>query len=150
MTTITDAPPVRSLRDRVRALVETKPFQRSIIGLILVNAVILGLETYPAVMDAIGHELELLNTVIIVVFVAELVLRIWAYGWRFFTNGWNIFDFFVVVVALIPAGAEAGVLRVLRLLRVRRRARRGRRSSRGCTRRTRPCRSGSRRRASSS
>ena len=86
----------------------------------MINAVILGLETYPGVVDAAGEVLTAINAVIIAIFVVEIVLRIVASGWRFFTNGWNIFDLLVVAVALIPASGSASVLRVLRLLRVMR------------------------------
>lgn len=106
------------LRARVRALVEKKWFQRFIIALIVINAVILGIETYPAVMAEYGDTLHLINGIIIGLFVAEIVLRIYAYGWPFFKDGWNLFDFFVVVAALVPAGTQSGALRLLRLLRV--------------------------------
>jgi voltage-gated sodium channel len=109
---------MRAARERVRQLVESPPFQRAIIGLIVVNAVILGLETYPAIMESAGEVLHVVNVVIIGVFVVEIALRVFAYGRRFFLNGWNIFDFLVVVVALIPAGQGSAVLRVLRLLRI--------------------------------
>lgn len=106
------------LRARVKALVEKKWFLRAVIVLIVINAVILGLETYPAVMDAYGDLLHTINGVIIAIFVVEIVLRIYAYGWPFFKDGWNLFDFFVVIAALVPAGAASGALRLLRLLRV--------------------------------
>jgi voltage-gated sodium channel len=111
---------MRAARERVRTLVESKPFQRSIIVLIVLNAVILGLETYPVIVNVAGDFLGIVNAVIIGIFVVEISLRIFAHGLAFFRNGWNLFDLFVVIVALIPAGSEAGVLRVLRLLRVMR------------------------------
>ncbi len=109
---------MKSARERVRRLVELRNFQRVIIALIIVNAAILGLETYPVVMDAVGGMLAVVNGLIIAIFVAEIALRLFAHGLSFFRNGWNIFDLFVVVVALIPAGGEAGVLRVIRVLRL--------------------------------
>lgn len=105
-------------RAAVRRLVERRWFQRSVIALIIVNAVILGMETYPAIMARHGHLLEQINFVIVAVFVVELVLRLYAYGWKFFRSGWNVFDFIVVVAALIPAGTTSAALRLLRLLRV--------------------------------
>src|SRR5687767_11658402 len=100
---------MRSARERVRRLVESKVFQRSIIALIVVNAIILGLETYPAITESAGDALGVLNAVIVGIFVAEIVLRIFAGGWRFFLNGWNVFDFLVVVIALVPAGQGSAV-----------------------------------------
>lgn len=105
-------------RAAVRRLVEQPAFQRVIIGLIVFNAVILGLETYPAVVARFGPGLEAVNAVVVAVFVLELVLRIYAYGWRFFRSGWNIFDFVVVIAALVPASSTSAALRLLRLLRV--------------------------------
>ena len=107
-----------SLRARVARLVESRPFQSAIIALIVINAIVLGIETYPAVMTRWGDLLQVINTVLVAVFVIEIVLRIFAHGPRFFRDGWSLFDLFVVVVALIPASAGSEVLRVLRLLRV--------------------------------
>ncbi len=52
------------------------------------------------------------------IFCAELLLRLWVYRWRFFTGGWNIFDFVIVIVSLLPAAGPFSVLRSLRILRV--------------------------------
>lgn len=109
---------MEAARARVRQLTESTPFGRFIIGLILLNAVVLGLETYPRVMDSFGDVLMTANVVIVTIFVIEIVLRIFAHGWSFFKDGWSIFDFFVVLVAVIPAGGGSEVLRILRLLRV--------------------------------
>lgn len=105
-------------RARVRLLVEKRWFQRFIITLIVFNAVILGLETYPALVAPYGGIFAAVNVAVIAIFVVELLLRIYAYGWRFFKDGWNIFDFIVVVAALVPADTGSAALRLLRLLRV--------------------------------
>lgn len=106
------------MRQRVLRLVEDKRFQSAIIVLIVINAAILGLETSPGIMAEWGHLLRPLNTATIVVFVIEIVLRIFAHRGAFFKDGWSLFDFFVVAVALIPASGSSEVLRVLRILRV--------------------------------
>lgn len=62
----------------MRRLVEQAWFRRSIIGLIVLNAVILGVETYPQVMVHYSGPLHLANAIIVVVFVIELVLRLYA------------------------------------------------------------------------
>ncbi len=107
-----------SPRRRVRALVESKPFQRFIIGLILLNAVVLGLETSPQVMAEWGEVLHLVNTVTVGIFVVEIALRIYGHGAAFFRDGWNLFDLFVVLIALVPAAEGSSVVRILRILRV--------------------------------
>jgi voltage-gated sodium channel len=99
-------------------------FHDAIIGVIIVNAVILGLETSPRIMQSAGSWLLALNWIIQAIFVFEIALRILAHWPRpaaFFRGGWNVFDFVVVAVALLPAsGGFATIGRLLRLLRVTR------------------------------
>ncbi len=104
-------------RDRVRALVDDKRFQLTIIWVIVVNAVTLGLETSRTVMTAVGGVLHAVDHVILGVFVTELVLRLYAYGWRFFRDPWNVFDFVIVAISVIPTSGAFSVLRALRILR---------------------------------
>lgn len=92
--------------------------QRSIIVLIVVNAVILGMETSPAIMAAWGPVLLRLDSIILGVFVLEIALLITARGWRYFKDPWGIFDVIVVGIALLPASGPFAVLRALRVLRV--------------------------------
>ena len=89
-----------------------------LIVLILVNAVILGLETFPGIMQSYGPFLKTIDRIILAIFVAEILLRIVANGWRFFRDPWSLFDFSVVAIALIPASGPLAVLRTLRVLRV--------------------------------
>lgn len=99
-------------------------FQDLIIGLILLNAVVLGLETSTLLMQRAGGWLLALNWIIQAGFVGELVVRILAHWPRpaaFFRSGWNVFDFVVVTVAFLPAsGSFATIGRLLRLLRLTR------------------------------
>jgi voltage-gated sodium channel len=106
------------LRDRVARWVETAHVQNFIIILILVNAITLGLETSTAVTSAFGTWLLILDRVILTVFVAEIATKLFAYRLRFFRDPWNVFDFIVVGIALVPASGPLSVLRVLRILRV--------------------------------
>ncbi|MEN1729683.1 MAG: ion transporter, partial [Pseudomonadota bacterium] len=73
--------------------VEGPAFTRFIISLIIVNAGILGLETSPVVVDQIGGLLSWANALILLIFVIEIVIKLIAFGPRFFRSGWNIFDF---------------------------------------------------------
>jgi voltage-gated sodium channel len=104
-------------RDRVRALVEHKRFQQFIIWVIVVNAVTLGLETSKSVMAGFGGLLHGIDHVILGVFVVELALRLYAHGWRFFRDPWNVFDFLIVAISVIPTSGPFSVLRALRILR---------------------------------
>ncbi len=105
-------------RQRLIHLVEAQIIQRLIIALILLNALTLGLETSERAMDMAGIWLKTLDRLILSVFVIELLTKLLAYGLRFWRNPWNIFDFFVVGIALVPGTGPFSVLRVLRLLRL--------------------------------
>ena len=104
-------------RSRMRDLVEGARFRYAVLVLIFLNAIILGLETSSAVMDRVGSLLHLVDGAILVVFVLELLLRLYAHGLRFFRDPWGVFDFLVISVGLIPASSELTVLRALRVLR---------------------------------
>jgi voltage-gated sodium channel len=92
--------------------------ERVVLGLIIVNAVTLGLETIPAVMARHSAILHALDDAILVVFVVELSARIIVKRLQFFRDPWNLFDFLVVAIALVPATGSLSVLRALRILRV--------------------------------
>ena len=104
-------------RERLRAFLETAAFQRFIMAVILVNAVTLGLETSPAVMDAIGPGLLAFDAIALSIYVVEIGLKLIAYGRSFFRNPWNLFDFAIVAVTLVPEQEGMAVLRALRILR---------------------------------
>jgi voltage-gated sodium channel len=105
-------------RRRLKARLEAPLVQRSLIALILVNAVILGLETSPTVMAGWGPWLIAADKAILAVFVVEIALRLIAHRLSFFRDPWSVFDFAVVAIALIPASGPFAVLRALRVLRV--------------------------------
>jgi voltage-gated sodium channel len=84
----------------------------------VLNAAILGFQTSPEVVGEAGEVLALVNAVIVIVFVFEIGLKLIALGPRFFRDGWNIFDFAVVAISLVPDAYGLSVLRALRILRV--------------------------------
>jgi voltage-gated sodium channel len=90
----------------------------TIIAVILVNAVTLGLETYPAVMDRAGGVLVAIDRACLTVFVVEIAAKLYVHRLGFFRSGWNIFDFLIVGIALVPNAGAFSVLRALRILRV--------------------------------
>ncbi|WP_170480957.1 ion transporter [Ruegeria arenilitoris] len=106
------------IRQRLQDFVEDPRFARFITAVILVNAVLLGMETAPSLMDRFGSVIVFLDTICLAIFVAEIALKLVTFGRRFFTSGWNLFDFTIVGVALIPGGGGLSVLRALRILRV--------------------------------
>ena len=105
-------------RQRLAAGLETPLVQRSLVALILVNAVILGLETSSGAMARWGPWLIAADKAILAVFVVEIALRLVAHRLSFFRDPWSVFDFAVVSIALVPASGPFAVLRALRVLRV--------------------------------
>ena len=106
------------LKYKINQLVDHSFFKKFIMGLIIVNAVILGLETSPKVMELVGRELQLFDQVVIVIFCIELGLRVYAKGLQFFRDPWGIFDLMVVAITLVPTNEALTVLRALRVVRV--------------------------------
>jgi voltage-gated sodium channel len=115
---VTDSVNTTTLTGKLQAAVESTVFQRAITTLIVINAITLGLETSPTVMDAVGGLLTTLDRVVLAVFVLELAIKIAVYRTRFPRDPWNIFDFIIVAIALVPATGSLSVLRALRVLRV--------------------------------
>jgi voltage-gated sodium channel len=105
-----------------KRIADSSRFQIFILGVILVNAVVLGLETYQGIERDAGNALEAVNDLCLGIFVIEIVIRIAAHGRRpqdYFKSGWNVFDFLVIGGALLPGLREnATALRLLRLLRI--------------------------------
>jgi voltage-gated sodium channel len=108
----------KGLQEAIRSRVESPPMQKFIMFLIVINAVILGLETVPAAMADYGTILLAIDHAILSVFVIEILLRIYAHRLAFFRDPWSLFDFTVVAIALVPASGPLAVLRALRILRV--------------------------------
>jgi voltage-gated sodium channel len=104
--------------DLLRSLVESRGFNAAVVAVIVINAVTLGLETWPAAMAAAGPLLVALDRAALAIFTVELGLKLWVYRRRFFTGGWNVFDLAVVAIAWFPAAGPLSVLRALRILRV--------------------------------
>jgi voltage-gated sodium channel len=106
------------MRARVARLASSALFQRVVIGLILFNALTLGLETSESLMAAHGGLLHAVDAVLLWLFTLELGLRIYAFRGRFFRDPWGLFDLAVVAIAWMPATGALSVLRALRVLRV--------------------------------
>jgi len=106
----------------VNQIVASKLFHHFIVGVILLAGVVAGLETSPAMMERHGPILLGLDKFILGVFIIEALLKMAAHGrkpWRYFADGWNVFDFLIVVLCLLPVGGPfAAVLRLTRALRL--------------------------------
>lgn len=100
------------------ALVESTGFQRFIMAVICVNAVTLGMETSPSILQSIGAALYTFDKIALGIYCVEIALKLFAHRGRFFHQGWNWFDLIIVGIALVPASGPLAVLRALRVLRV--------------------------------
>ena len=103
-----------------RRLVASSRFDAAMLVVILLNALVLGAETFDEVERGAGDLLSALDKAFLAIFVAELLLRLTAVRWSpraFFSNGWNTFDFIVVAASFVP-GLNASLLRIARLLRI--------------------------------
>ena len=103
---------------RLQAIIEDTRFTNFIIGVIVFNAIILGMETYPALMDRYGELLVTLDHICLSIFVVEIAMKLIVHRHRFFLSGWNVFDFLIVGISLAPGAGSLSVLRALRILRV--------------------------------
>ena len=107
-----------TLRERLDVFLERDWVRQVIIGVIIFNAIILGMETSPTIMAGFGPLIIALDTACLAFFVVEIALKLYARGGRFFRDGWSVFDLVIVAIALVPAGQTLSALRALRILRV--------------------------------
>ncbi len=109
---------IQTWREKAKVWIESPRIQAGVTALIVLNAVTLGLETSDTAMAAAGPVLVTLDRAILAVFVAEIAVKLFGHGLRFWRDPWNIFDFLVVGIALFPASGPLSVLRAFRILRV--------------------------------
>ena len=97
-------------------------FRWFIVAVIVFAGIITGVETYPPLAIRCHDTLRVIDTIVLVIFVVEIVLKIIACGrqpLRFFRDGWNSFDFIIVIVCLLPFDTKfVYVVRLVRILRV--------------------------------
>lgn len=110
--------------DLARRIVDSPSFQNFILGVILIAAVLIGVETSETIMARYGPAVDGLELVVQLIFIIEIGIRLlacWPRLGTFFRDAWNVFDFVVVVTSLLPqAGAFTMVARLARLMRVTR------------------------------
>jgi hypothetical protein len=104
----------------IRKLVQSAAFNHFVVGVILVNAVLIGMSTYLTDATAL-RAIAVAETICVGIYVVEIVLRFIARdsAAAFFGDGWNLFDLVIIVAAFVPAANGIGTtLRILRVLRV--------------------------------
>ena len=105
--------------DKIGSITGSALFRRVVITLIVLNAIIVGLDTYPKIHAAYGKSLDLADRIILYLFALELVLRFFASSplVAFFRSGWNLFDLIIVGVSFLPSSQFFTVARLFRILR---------------------------------
>ena len=118
--TVVDGIEMSPSRARVYELVESNTFKNAIMGVIILNAITLGMSTSDFLMGQIGGILSITDNIALTIFVAELLLKFYAYRLAFFRSAWNIFDLLVVGLGLLPRQEGLSALRGLRVIRAMR------------------------------
>ncbi|MEM7096782.1 MAG: ion transporter [Pseudomonadota bacterium] len=103
-------------------IVESSWFNQLIIGVIVLNAAVIGLDTSTTLTARYGTWFALANSSFLAIFIIEALIKLVAHAPRvqdYFKDGWNLFDFSIIVISLIPATGQLAMLaRLARLLRV--------------------------------
>ncbi|MDQ4074280.1 MAG: ion transporter [Thermoproteota archaeon] len=107
----------------VKKAVNSSAFNHFITAVILMQAAVLALETFPQLNNHF-YFFNLVNTAVLLIFIIEAILKItstYPNISKYFRDGWNVFDFSIIVLSLLPLGSGyATVARLIRLLRVTR------------------------------
>ena len=106
---------VETDRRRVKKLVEGKNFDFLIMSLICMDAVILGLMTSDAMNRFFEGGLFILDRLFMAIFIIEMIMKIFAFGKKFFKSGWNVFDFAVIAISSVPFASWFIIFRTFRL-----------------------------------
>ena len=104
--------------NKLKQVIESQIFQSFIIFVIIVNGAVLGIQTSNSLSPAAIAWLDYIDMVCLGVFCVELLMKLTLYRLSFFKEGWNVFDFLIVVIALVPASGGLSILRAFRILRV--------------------------------
>lgn len=106
------------MRAQIADILDRSLTQNIIMGVILFNAVILGLETSDAAMARAGGLIHALDVACLTIFVIEIAAKIYARRLAFFKSGWGLFDLVIVGISLLPFAQGLAVLRALRIFRL--------------------------------
>ena len=90
---------------------EDTRFQNFILLLIVLNAVMIGIDTFELNTD-LKAAIDIADTIVLYIFIVELLIRLVAHGSTFFSDGWNNFDFIIIIISLAPSSGAFNVFRV--------------------------------------
>ncbi|OOF51794.1 hypothetical protein BKK54_02115 [Rodentibacter genomosp. 1] len=95
-----------------------KLFNKIILSLIVINAIIVGVDTYPALSYKMGNYLTLISNICLTIFVIEIILKIIFMQKNFFKNCWNIFDFIIIFISILAEFSPLSIFRIIRAIRI--------------------------------
>lgn len=105
-------------REKARKVVEEHNFDYLIMFLICMDSVVLGLLTLPFFDETLLSMLYLLDKLCLAIFIVEMLMKMYAYGPKFFKSGWNVFDLSVIMISAVPIASYLIILRSFRLFRL--------------------------------
>lgn len=106
------------LKLKIARFIKSKLFYNAILCIIVLNAVVIGLQTIESINSRYEYVLNKINMVCLTVFIIEFLLRVYIYRTRFFLKRWDVFDLFVVLISLLPESYVISTFRFLRVIRV--------------------------------
>jgi voltage-gated sodium channel len=101
----------------LRGFLESSRFQNFITIIIIINSILIGLETYPEIVRNYEVMIDVIDLFILAMFTVEIALKLLIYRSKFFVSGWNIFDFTVIAISILPAAGSFSIFRALRIVR---------------------------------
>jgi voltage-gated sodium channel len=118
-------PTFSNFPETTKRIADASWFQRLVILTILIAGVLAGIETDATMVASHGPVLRALDAIVLGIFIVEAILKLTARyprPWDYFRDGWNVFDFAVIVLCLLPMDSQFAVVlrlgRTLRLLRL--------------------------------
>ncbi len=102
----------------IRNIIESSQFQHFIMGLILLNGMTMGFEVSSYYKSDYNDFFEIFNSIVVLIFTIEIIMRIFVHKKAFFKDPWSLFDFTIVTISLVPTAEGFEIFRVLRVLRL--------------------------------
>lgn len=102
----------------LKKIVDGKVFQGIILFVIIFNCILMGVETIKGLSDTTLYIFATINTVCLWIFIAEIIIKILAYGLDYFKDPWNWFDMVIVGISMVSGLPFMAAFRAMRVLRV--------------------------------
>ncbi|MCX7337778.1 MAG: ion transporter [Alphaproteobacteria bacterium] len=106
---------IDNVREKLQKILESRSMHWVIGVITMINVAVLAIDTTPSLRASLSEFLEFVHLSVLWFFAFELALRIFAFGWKYFTVGWNIFDFIIVLASFAPLNEGISAVRALRI-----------------------------------